>query len=56
MLVRDGIDAFSVAAFGGFDLQPHFLAERSGREAAHRVNLPAGGFHQLGQGRASRLF
>src|ERR1700674_6032485 len=56
MLARNGVRAFSVATFGGFDLQPHFLAERSRKEAAHGVGLPAGGFHQFGQGRALGLF
>ena len=56
MLARDGVHAFYAATFGGFDLQTHFLAERSRKEAAHGVGLPAGGFHQFGQGRALGLF
>lgn len=30
ILARDGVDAFPVAAFGGLDLQPQFLAESVG--------------------------
>ena len=56
ILARDGVHAFSAAPLGGFDLQPHFLAEGSRKEAAHGVGLPAGGFHQFGQGRALGLF
>src|SRR6202521_639717 len=56
MLARDGVPGFYAATFGGFDLQTHFLAERSRKEAAHGVGLPAGGFHQFGQGRALGLF
>ena len=56
MLARDRVRAFSVATFGGFDPKTHFLAERSRKEAAHGVGLPAGGFHQFGQGRALGLF
>ena len=55
-LARDGVHAFPVSTFGGFDLQTHFLAERSRKEAEHGVGLPAGGFHQFGQGRALGLF
>ena len=56
VLARDGVHAFSVATFGGLDLQSHILAERSRKEAAHGVGLPACGFHQFGQGRALGLF
>ena len=56
MLARDGVHAFPVSAFGGFDLQRHFLAKGSGKETAHGVSLPACGFHQFGQGRAFGRF
>ena len=56
MLARYRVHAFSVATFGGFDPKTHFFAERSRKEAAHGVGLPAGGFHQFGQGRALGLF
>ena len=56
MLARDGVHAFPVAAFGGLNLQPHLLAKGSGKKTAHGVGLPAGGFHQFGQGRAFRFF
>src|ERR1700694_5189241 len=55
MLARNRVHASSVATFG-FDPKTHFLAERSRKEAAHGVGLPAGSFHQFGQGRALGLF
>jgi len=44
-----------VLPFGGFDLEPHLLAQRAANKAANGMRLPAGGFHQLGQGGAGRL-
>ena len=43
----DRITVLAVLAPGGDDFQAHLLADSAGQEPAHRMRLPAGGFHQL---------
>ena len=43
----DGVAALAILALGGCDSQPHFLADRTGQKAAHRMRLPASGFDQF---------
>jgi len=44
ILFRELVNALAVISFAGLDLQAHFLAQ-GGKEAAHGMGLPAGGFH-----------
>lgn len=53
MLVLDRVAAFPVLALCRGDFDAHFLAKRPRKESAHRVRLPAGGFHQFLGGRAA---
>src|ERR1700694_700095 len=54
MLPRDRVDALAVFALSGLDSQSHLLAESARHESANRMRLPAGEFHDLGQGSALR--
>ncbi len=48
----DAVGPLLVLGAEGFDLQPELLGERAADESAHGVGLPAGGLHDLSQGRA----
>src|SRR5262245_54764315 len=48
----DAVDPLAVVAFGGFDRQAHFLAERAADEPTHAVRLPTGSLHNLSERRA----
>src|SRR5262249_11210290 len=54
VLLRQAVNALAVLAFGGFDLEPHLLPQGAADEPAYRMRLPAGGFHNLGDGSALR--
>lgn len=43
----DGVAALPILSLGGRDGLAHFLADRSGQEAAYRMRLPSRRFHQL---------
>jgi len=43
----DRIAALGVLGLAGCDRQPHLLAHSAGQEPAHRVCLPARGFHEF---------
>src|SRR5215468_9596796 len=49
-LLREAVNSLAVLALGRLDLQPHLLAQGAADEAAYRMGLPAGGFHDLLQG------
>ena len=52
-IVRNGVSAFdgvatsAVVSLGRGDVEAHLLAQDPGQEAADRVGLPAGGFHEF---------
>src|ERR1700730_14963557 len=56
VLAPDRVHPLAVVALGGFDLQAQLLAEGAGHEPADGVGLPAGSFHQVGQGGALGIF
>jgi hypothetical protein len=45
----DAINPFAVLASYRVYRQPHFLAQRAADEAAYRMSLPTGRFHNLGK-------
>src|SRR5438874_2092930 len=47
---NDAIDAIAVGLLG-FERETELLAHHAGEKAAHRVLLPAGPFHDRGDGR-----
>jgi len=47
------VTAFFALGFRRRDRQPHLLAHSPGQEPAHRVCLPAGGFHEFLERRAA---
>ena len=49
-LLGDRIDPFAVVPGDGYHVQAHLLAERPADEPAHRMRLPLGLLHDLGQG------
>ncbi len=54
MLLDEAVNAIAMLSFGGFNLEAQSLAQSAGQEATHGVGLPAGGFHQVVQGSATR--
>jgi len=48
------VAARTILDLRGRDGQAHFLAEDARDESAHRMRLPAGGFHEIGTGGAAR--
>jgi len=52
----DGVAPLPILTLGGGDGQPHFLADRTRQEAAHRMRLPIRGFHDLLQGGSAGPF
>src|SRR5262249_21196826 len=48
----DAVYPLAVVAFGGFDRQAHFLAERAADEPTHAVRLPTGSLHNLSERRS----
>src|SRR6266851_4454194 len=53
ILLRELVNALAVVSLAGLDLQTHFLAQIAGKEAAHGMGLPAGGFHEVFQSGAA---
>src|SRR5229473_3147437 len=56
ILLRELVNALAVVSLAGLDLQTHFLAQIAGKEAAHGMGLPAGGFHEVFQSGAAGPF
>src|SRR5260370_6150942 len=56
ILLRELVNALAVVSLAGLDLQTHFLAQITGKEAAHGMGLPAGGFHEVFQSGAAGTF
>src|ERR1019366_10210184 len=48
------VAALPVRGLGGRDGQAHLLAQDAGDKSSDRVSLPAGGFHQIRPGSATR--
>jgi hypothetical protein len=44
-LLRERVNPLAVPTLGGYDRQPHLLAERAADESPDRVSLPASSFH-----------